>query len=244
VNKLYFVGNQIGNYGDIGQRAKLMIENAAMVVYENDKEFNEQIKSWNILPKGKLVQHIQDEELFEEIAQTLTDDGDVALIADYGYPIIADMGHPLGRYILDKGLEVSIIAGPSISSTANVIALLPNWVQNFLFQEFMQFENPYIEQKLETMKDLNYNLVMIDRPKRIHATIDLMAKVFGEDRNAALLTDLTKNGGLPEVFRGTLAEVVKKMKYIDPVMKYIDVAIVVEGIPDPLRALSEQSSTV
>ena len=244
MNKLYFVGNQIGNYGDIGQRAKLMIENAAMVVYENDKEFNEQIKSWNILPKGKLVQHIQDEELFEEIAQTLTDDGDVALIADYGYPIIADMGHPLGRYILDKGLEVSIIAGPSISSTANVIALLPNWVQNFLFQEFMQFENPYIEQKLETMKDLNYNLVMIDRPKRIHATIDLMAKVFGEDRNAALLTDLTKNGGLPEVFRGTLAEVVKKMKYIDPVMKYIDVAIVVEGIPDPLRALSEQSSTV
>ena len=75
MNKLYFVGNQIGNYGDIGQRAKLMIENAAMVVYENDKEFNEQIKSWNILPKGKLVQHIQDEELFEEIAQTLTDDG-------------------------------------------------------------------------------------------------------------------------------------------------------------------------
>lgn len=227
--KLYLIGKHIGNSKDMGVRAKEILEESELVIYETERIFEKLLVDRDIVLSGEPVSYSDSQQLFERVETILLGGNSVALIADFGYPVIADHGYHLGRYLISKGLDISLVAGPSIGSSSHVISLLPEFATNYLFQELMRYEDSDIQPKLDSMVELPYNMVVIDRPNRFHDTVYKMALAFGNDRHAALIVDLTQQ--TEEIFRGTLPEICERLKDIDPVNNFIDLAIVIAAKP-------------
>lgn len=189
MNKLYLLGNHIGNAEDTPPRTAKMLESAALVVYENIEFFEEMLSKTGIKINGTALRNQNTEAFYEEAAKYIHE-GDIVLISDLGYPVIADIGYNLGRYMLAHGHEVSVIPGPSIASTAHVIALLDPFYEDFVWTELYQYNQKDKITRLSMLKDLPYNLVLVDNPDHLEETFSVIKNVF-PDKPIAILFNIT-----------------------------------------------------
>ena len=188
-NKLYLVGNHIGNIEDFPKRSVEKLESASLVLYESWDQFSLLVSQLDIKFSGNIMLYETNEEVFADVRRALAE-GDVALITDLGYPMIADVGYPLAKHLVDHGYEVSLIPGPTISAAANIVTVFDHFMTDFMFQEFMALTEEEILEKLESIKNMPYNLVILDHPTRISKTLAQIGTVFG-NRPSALVFDLT-----------------------------------------------------
>ena len=125
----------------------------------------------------------------------------VALVSDAGTPLVSDPGYKLVSAVLEEGLEVTSLPGPSAPLTALVLSGLPS--DRFLFAGFLPTKQLAKRQTLEEFAPLKATLIFFESAKRLAATLALMAETLG-DRPAAVARELTKR--FEEVRRGTLGE--------------------------------------
>lgn len=226
MNKLYFLGNQIGNFEDVPQRTIQMLESAALVIYEHKIRFDDLIKDRSISISGEALE-IQDSADFNLTVEGYLENGHVVAITDAGYPLIADMGWSLGRHILSKGYEVSIIPGPSISSTAQALTLFSEFYENFIWLELLQHSKKEKYLKLSQISHLPYNIIAVALPHEAREFLSVVSDVF-KDREVAMMVDLTRKG--ESIVRTTARDVEKEyeniaQKYDDIEKHFITIAI-------------------
>jgi 16S rRNA (cytidine1402-2'-O)-methyltransferase len=194
MNKLYLLGNQIGNPSDVPSRTADMLKEASLIVCEHQAVFDKLVEELGISIDAECVElekdHAKADDFYALVEKHLSL-GDVVLITDAGYPMIADVGWFLGRHIISKGYEVSIIPGPSIATTAQAVSFFSSFYENFIWLEVFQYDRQTKKEKLEELKHLPYNIVLADLQVNTKDTISLIGDLFG-DREANLMFDLTR----------------------------------------------------
>src|SRR6188768_1299731 len=117
---LYVVATPIGNLGDITLRALEVLKTVDLIAAEDTRHSGNLLRHFEI--RKPLVSYHEHNEAMraEELAERLAAGENVALITDAGMPGLSDPGARLIRACIERGLDYTIIPGPSAILTALV----------------------------------------------------------------------------------------------------------------------------
>ena len=198
------VATPIGNIEDITLRAINFLKNADIIACEDTRNTSMLLTRLGIKPK-KLVSLYAQTELKESkrIVKELRESKEtLAYCSDAGMPGISDPGALLVQTCYEEGVPVTILPGPTASLCALVLSGIDS--ADFSFYGFLPTKAGQEKTFLSELKNRKETLIFYESPKRIIKSLQLMKEVFGEEREASLVRELTKIH--EEVVKGTLKE--------------------------------------
>ena len=151
----------------------------------------------------------------------------LAFVSDAGMPCVSDPGQRLVDAVLDAGLAVEVIPGPSAVTSALALSGLSS--ARFLFAGFLPRKRGEQRAELEALSRVPATLVAFESPKRVAATLENIADVMPR-RRVALVREITKIH--EEVLRGTAAELARELAARDA-LKGECVLVIEEGEAAP-----------
>jgi 16S rRNA (cytidine1402-2'-O)-methyltransferase len=198
---LFIVATPIGNLGDMTYRAVETLKNVALVASEDTRTSRVLFQRYEIAtPLTSFHAHSTEREL-ERIVAELRAGKDVALISDAGTPGISDPGYRLIRAVIECGIKVSPIPGPSAVVTALSASGLPT--DKFLYLGFLPLKKGR-QTLLNSLKVEERTVVFYESVHRIEKTLCQLQEYLGGERKIVVARELTKL--YEEFFRGTIAE--------------------------------------
>ena len=126
----------------------------------------------------------------------------VLMVSDAGMPSVSDPGYRLVTAAAQAGVPVTVAPGPSAVLTALALSGLAS--DRFCFEGFLPRKPGEQRRALEQLAGEERTMVFFESPRRVHATLEVMAEVLGAGRQAAMCRELTKT--YEEVRRATLGE--------------------------------------
>ena len=196
---LYLVATPIGNLSDISLRALSVLARAPLIAAEDTRHSQKLLSHFGI--KAELTpyhEHNAERERPKLLKRIAAGDA-VALISDAGTPLVSDPGYKLVREVLEAGLLVTSIPGPSAVLAALTCAGLPT--DTFAFAGFLPPKQGQRQARLAALKEVPATLIVFETAPRLAKSLADMAAVLGP-REAVIARELTK---LHETIRrGTL----------------------------------------
>jgi 16S rRNA (cytidine1402-2'-O)-methyltransferase len=198
---LYVVATPIGNLGDITIRALEILKDVDFVAAEDTQHSGILLKRYQI-DKPLISYHEHNEAMrTAQFVERLAAGEKIALITDAGMPGISDPGARLVRECIKRGLNFTIIPGPSSILTALVGSGFP--ADKFFFGGFLPVKSGRRERDLRAAVARDETSIYFESPyrltKTLKAAIDLLP-----DRQLCVARELTKK--FEEFRRGTAAE--------------------------------------
>ena len=119
---LYVCATPIGNLGDVTPRVLEALSEVELIAAEDTRRTRKLLSHFDIhTPLTSLFQHNELQKT-DEVLRLLRDGRDVALVTDAGMPGVHDPGMRLVREVVEEGLEMTVLPGPSAVLTALVAA--------------------------------------------------------------------------------------------------------------------------
>ena len=200
---LYLVATPIGNLGDMSERAREVIEQAAIVACEDTRRTGRLLELLQLRARRLLVANEHTElSVASTVIEVLVQGLDVALVTDAGTPAISDPGQHLVRYVLDAGCQVSVVPGPTAAVAALVLSGLPT--SRWVMEGFLPRKGKERDTRLASLAVEKRTTVLFESPRRLKTTLQELADLCGADRPAAVMRELTKLH--EEGVRGSLGE--------------------------------------
>lgn len=199
---LYIVSTPIGNLRDITIRALETLAAADVIACEDTRVTGILTQRYGL--KARLLpyhEHNADKQRPKLLA-VLAEGGAVALVSDAGTPLVSDPGYRLVRDVVAEGHKVVPIPGASALLAGLVGAGLPS--DTVCFAGFLSQKDGQKRSRLNELKSIVGTLVFYESPRRLGATLAVMAEELGADREASVARELTKRFETFE--RGTLSE--------------------------------------
>jgi 16S rRNA (cytidine1402-2'-O)-methyltransferase len=207
---LYVVPTPIGNLEDITLRALRTLRDVSLVLAEDTRHTRRLLAHFEIdTPLLSYHQHNKITRL-ERALQALGT-GDVALVSDSGTPSISDPGFELIEAVIEAGVPIDVLPGPSAITTAVVAAAIP--APGFLFVGFLPRRAGARRERLRRLSMLEYAIVLYEAPHRLLATLEDILSELG-DRRMAAARELSKLH--QEVLRGTVSDVARQFGRVEP----------------------------
>ena len=198
---LYLVATPIGNLSDITLRALETLRDVDYVASEDTRKTGLLLKHFEI-KKPQIAFHEHNEAQAGQKIMTLLEEGkSVAVVTNAGTPGISDPGFTLVRRVVDAGMAVTMIPGPTAFVMAVVLSGLASHA--FTFRGFPPRKSGKRRRFLAVDQESPHTLVFYESPYRLHAFLEDALEVYG-DREAALANELTKL--FESVQRGRLSE--------------------------------------
>lgn len=208
---LYICATPIGNLEDITLRVLNTLRQVDLIAAEDTRHSRKLLQHYGItVPLISYHQH-NEKSRSQELLARLKEGLALALITDAGMPGISDPGSELIRCCYQANIPVDVLPGPSAVLTALVLSGLADG--NFAFQGFLPANAGECRRKLQEYCELPLTQIFYEAPHRLLATLQLMAKVFG-DRPAAVVREITKLH--QSVYRGTLSELIRQFATKSP----------------------------
>ncbi len=199
MSTLYLVATPIGNLEDISQRALRILREVKWIAAEDTRHTGKLLKHYDIqTPLISFHEHSARSKL-ERLLNHL-DQGDLALVADAGTPLLNDPGFALVRDALEAGHEVSPIPGPSAPITALIASGLPT--ENFLYLGYLPRKSSERRQAIRKVATLPYTLIFFETPHRLLEALKDLQEELG-DREIVVAREMTKLH--EEFFRGRIS---------------------------------------
>jgi 16S rRNA (cytidine1402-2'-O)-methyltransferase len=200
---LVVVGTPIGNLGDLAPRAAEALAGADVVACEDTRRSGRLLQLSGIGHRPMLVlnEHTEHDRL-AEVVERVAAGQRVALVSDAGMPAISDPGQRVVAAVLDAGLAVEVVPGPTALATALVLSGLPS--DRFCFEGFLPRKGPDRAARLAEVAAEVRTVVLYEAPHRLRRTLEDLVAVAGADRPVAVGRELTKLH--EEVWRGRLGE--------------------------------------
>ena len=129
----------------------------------------------------------------------------LALASDAGLPGVNDPGAPLIAAALARGLEVTVLPGPSAVETALVASGLVG--ERYVFLGYLPRRRVELETLWEELGSWRWPAVAFESPRRLPSSLASLAAA-APDRAVAVCRELTKR--FEEVVRGTAADVAER----------------------------------
>jgi 16S rRNA (cytidine1402-2'-O)-methyltransferase len=232
--KLVLVGTPLGNASDLSPRAAAAITAADVVACEDTRHTRKLLAVLGIVPSGRMLSLHQHNEQAraEEVTRRVAAGDVVALVTDAGMPGVSDPGERVVRAVLDAGLAVESVPGPTAATTALALSGLPS--ERFCFEGFLPRKGRERKERLASIAEEGRTTVIYEAPHRLVETVADLAAICGADRRIAIARELTKL--YEEVWRGTLADAVTYTEAVPPRGEY---TLVVEGASPPEPASDE-----
>ena len=199
---LYLVATPIGNLEDLTMRALRILREVDLVAAEDTRHSRKLFSHYGI--ETPLTSYFQHNEAAkgEQLIRTLLEGKDVALISDAGTPAISDPGCLLVQRCHEAGIPVSSVPGPSALIAALAMAGLPT--ERFAFEGFLPPKTHARRQTLRQLLSEPRTTVYYEAPHRLPATLRDVREELGDQREVAVVRELTKLH--EELFRGTAAQ--------------------------------------
>ena len=202
--RLVLLGAPLGNPGDGSQRLRTALGAADVVAAEDTRRLSRLAKDLEVTVTGRVISYFEGNEArrTDDLVAAVRDGQTVAVITDGGMPSVSDPGFRLVRAVLDAGLPVSVVPGPSAVTTALALSGLP--CDRFCFEGFLPRKPAERRARLRALAAEPRTLVLFEAPHRLASSLTDLVATFGPDRPAAVCRELTKT--YEEVRRGPLAE--------------------------------------
>jgi 16S rRNA (cytidine1402-2'-O)-methyltransferase len=209
----------IGNLEDVTLRVLAALREADLVACEDTRRTRVLLDRYGV--GGQLVSYHEHNEAprSAELVGRMRDGAVVALVSDAGMPLVSDPGFELVRACVAAGLAVEVLPGPSAALAALVASALP--ADRWRFVGFL----PRKRSELETVLRSTETLVAFESPRRVAATLGVLAELDG-DRPVAVCRELTK--AHEEVVRGSAGELAARYGQAPP---RGEVALVIGAAP-------------
>ena len=209
---LYVVPTPVGNLEDITMRAIRLLREADFVLAEDTRTSSKLLKHLEIqvpmYSHHKFNEHKTSASIVERIKDCKSH---VALISDAGTPAISDPGFMLVRECVKNGVEVQCLPGATAFVPALVSSALP--CDKFVFEGFLP-QKKGRQTRLNFLKQEQRTIIFYESPYRVLKTLTQLAEVFGAERQAAAVREISKLH--EECVRGTLAELVEHFTKNEP----------------------------
>ena len=200
--RLYLCATPIGNLEDITLRALRVLREVDIIAAEDTRHTRKLLSHYDIhTPLTSYHDHNMRKKGGEILDQLLSGK-QVALVSDAGLPGISDPGAELVRQVVERGIVVVPIPGPSASLTALVASGLPTG--SFVFEGFLPAPGKQRRKVLAALKEEHRTMIFYEAPHRVLSTLADMLAVFG-DRPMAAARELTKR--FEEVIRENISGV-------------------------------------
>lgn len=188
--RLYLVATPIGNLGDFSPRAREVLGSVDKILAEDTRHTGRLLAKFQIdKPMISLHEHNENARLAPVLAD-LCGGARYALVTDAGTPAISDPGEYLVREARRAGIAIESVAGPSALAAALAASGFSS--TPVLFLGFPPSRGGERKRFFENWKPSPATIVLYEAPHRIEAALDDLAEVFGADRPAILLRELTK----------------------------------------------------
>jgi len=202
VAALFVIGTPIGNLGDITLRAIETLREVKHVAAEDTRRTRQLLSHLEVHGKHlvALDAHATEKRIAGLVDRLIAGES-VALVTDAGMPSVSDPGAALVRAAIERGVEVTVIPGPSAVTAA--VALSGLVEGPFLFLGFLPRRGKKRHEAMERIARSVEPVVLFESPNRTQDTLEELARAMPE-RQAIVSRELTKLH--EETVRGTLDE--------------------------------------
>lgn len=196
MGKLYIVSTPIGNLEDITLKALRVLQEVDVILAEDTRTTVNLLKHYK-LPQKETVSYFEgnEQKRQHEVYKLLQEGKNIALVSESGTPLISDPGYKLVRGLINQGIQLEAIPGPTALITALIISGLPT--NAFLFLGFLPKKQSKALQILQNTKSALSNLkqcksvIVYESPHRVIRTLEQIKEVFGET-DVVAARELTK----------------------------------------------------
>lgn len=204
---LYIVATPIGNLEDITLRALRVLKEANVILCEDTRQTKKLLDRYEIkTPMTSYHQHSRLEKM-ESIARLLKENKSLALVSDAGTPGISDPGNRLIKYLVENGINVTIVPVPGPSGIAAALSICGFSADSFVFYGFV----PHKKGRQKFFKNISREertVVFYESPHRIMKTLNSLNE-FVPSKKIVICRELTKI--YETIYRGKAEEVIKKI---------------------------------
>lgn len=207
INKLRIVATPIGNLKDITLRALEVLKESDIILSEDTRETDKLLRHYDISGKENISYRDQNHDrVFRGILASIKAGKRLCLVSDSGMPLISDPGFKLVRGLLEEGLEVEIIPGPSAVIASVAMSGLPS--DKFTFLGFLPRKPGDREHLLKEYGNLANTVVIYESPFRIIKLLEEIHTHLG-NRTVCLINDITKM--YEKTWRGNVESVINEL---------------------------------
>lgn len=206
---LSVVATPIGNLADLSPRAAETLGAAQLILCEDTRRTRKLLSHLGIGSPGPRLtsSHAHNErDRVDEVVEAVAAGFRVALVSDAGTPAVSDPGQAVVDAVLDAGLRVEVIPGPSAVLAALVATGLAT--DRFCFEGFLPRKGKERQARLAEIAQERRTVVLFEAPGRVAATLADLERACGPTREAGLAREMTKLH--EEVDRGTLSALLER----------------------------------
>jgi len=230
---LILAATPLGNPADASARLKSAIADATIIAAEDSRRFHRLCSDIEVTFTARVVSFFEgnEDERTQELLAELESGSHVLVVSDAGMPTISDPGFRLMREAIARGLEVSVIPGPSAVTMAVALSGLPT--DRFTFEGFPPRTAGARLATFEKLRHEERTMVFFEAPHRLGDSLSDAQSVFGTNRRAAICREMTKR--YEETIRGDLAQL---STWADTHEVLGEITLVIEGATFDSAALT------
>jgi 16S rRNA (cytidine1402-2'-O)-methyltransferase len=195
----------IGNLEDITLRALRELGEADVVLCEDTRRTRVLLDRHGVRARLLSFHRHNEARRIEEVLPRLERGERLALASDAGLPGVNDPGAQLVSAALGRGLEVTVLPGPSAVETALVASGLVG--SRYTFLGYVPRTQAAREALWAELRGWTWPAVAFESPRRLPATLASLAAAY-PDRPAAVCRELTKR--FEEVARASARELAER----------------------------------
>lgn len=199
---LTLVATPIGHLDDLSPRARCTLAEADFVYAEDTRHTGRLLQHAGIAATLRSCHDHNERQRAGEIVQLLREGLDVALVSDAGTPGIADPGHPVVRAVIEAGLRVTMVPGPSAVPMALVLSGFAT--DRFVFDGWLPRKSGQLRRRIEEIAAETRTVVVLESNHRLPKSLPVLVEVM-PTRRIAVCRELTKLH--EEIVRGLPSDV-------------------------------------
>ncbi len=205
---LYVVATPIGNLADISDRAVSVLRGVDLIACEDTRHARVLLDHLGVKKELVAVHEHNERAASASLVERLGQGASAALVSDAGTPGISDPGQLLVSALVEAGIPVSPVPGPSAVVAALSASGLP--ARPFWFEGFLPSQDKARRDRLTALAGLEATLVFYEAPHRIARSLSACAEQLGGDRRAVVARELTKR--FEQFAHGSLASVLADLQ--------------------------------
>ena len=221
---LHIVATPIGNMEDITLRALRVLSEVDVIAAEDTRHSRALLSHHGIEGQLFALHEHNEDKAAQTLVQRLQEGQSVALVSDAGTPLLSDPGYRLVRLAAERWHCGRRNSRPSAITAALSISGLAT--DRFTFEGFIPHKHAAGVSWLESLREEQRSLVLFESSHRIEASLADMRAVFGDQRQAAICREMTKQ--FETVLRGSLAELLEMVRS-DPNQRKGEFVVVISG---------------
>jgi 16S rRNA (cytidine1402-2'-O)-methyltransferase len=220
---LSVIATPIGNLGDLSPRAQEALSSVDYVLAEDTRRARKLKSRFGFAARIVSLHEHNESKRIPKIIELMKTGVSFALISDAGTPLVSDPGFLLIRKVVEEGLSMTQIPGPSAPVSAVILSGLPPYP--FLFYGFLPSGEQRRSQILQELTSIRATLVFFESPDRVLGLLREIGNHMG-NRDAAVCREMTKLH--EEVHRGKISTLISDLSS----RKLLGEYTVVIGPPD------------